>query len=453
MSSGRTSRRARSRRREPPRRPRACRSSFAWTTSWRRSCQLASSTSSWTGACFTSCHRRSGRPMRKPSTGSSATRMAAPEVLFGQATRDVRAVSDRREGAPGIFREEVRNPLDREHHLPGDAEAESEGAVRHVPANLVVRSPSGATADVLEPRTKPSDQVPIPDVRGDRLIDAGGGHIEDAPGARRPGPACRLRDERDRVRLEVETIFSLSLVDLRRVAEEATVMEDLIEVPDERTAVAKVQEFLLEFFHERLHLGDPLVAMTADAEEFAFRRKTEAFLDEEELVGSTGATLYEFVDAVAGRVHQRRGRAINQVARREQVPTRRRELLPIEDPEDRPEDVVAPHVRRAVKRIEDDRETTAAEVLHLSHFLRGHLGDEVRFAARVHEEIVHPDVEFELLLPVHVPGRRRIPPDRQLPPDSAHEAGEARQQEAEIAVDLSCVLPERDVRPAASLST
>src|SRR5207245_4896624 len=97
--------------------------------------------------------------------------------------------------------------------------------------------------------------------------------------------------ERDRVRFEVETILSFSLVDLRRVAEEAAVMEDLIEVSDERAAVPEVQEFLLEFFDERLHLGDPLVSMTADAEQFAFRREAEAFFDEEELVGSAGAAL------------------------------------------------------------------------------------------------------------------------------------------------------------------
>src|SRR5207245_2906872 len=83
-----------------------------------------------------------------------------------------------------------------------------------------------------------------------------------------------------------------------------------------------------------------------------------------------------------------------------------------------------------VQWIEDDRETSAAEVLHLSHFLRGDLGDEVRFAARVHEEVIHPDIEFELLLPVCVPGRRGIPPDRQLPPHSVHESGDPRQPDA-----------------------
>src|SRR2546426_918708 len=168
---------------------------------------------------------------------------------------------------------------------------------------------------------------------------------------------------------------------------------------------------------------------------------------------STCAPRHELVHAVPRGAHQRRRRAVNKIAGGEQIPTRCRELLPIEDPEDRPEDVVAPHVRRAVQWIEDDRETSAAEVLHLSHFLRGDLGDEVRFAARVHEEVIHPDIEFELLLPVCVPGRRGIPPDRQLPPDSVHEAGEPGQQEAEIAVDLPGVLRERDIRPAASFST
>src|SRR2546428_8800392 len=109
----------------------------------------------------------------------------------------------------------------------------------------------------------------------------------------------------------------------------------------------------------------------------------------------------------------------------------------MEDAEDGPEDIVAPHVRRAVERIEDDREPPTAEILHLSHFLRGDLGDEVRFAARVHEEVIHPDVEFELLLPVRVPGRRGIPPNRQLPPDPTHDTGESAQTHALITVDLT----------------
>src|SRR2546428_14121144 len=117
-----------------------------------------------------------------------------------------------------------------------------------------------------------------------------------------------------------------------------------MEAPDDAPAVAEVQEFLLEFFDDRLHLGDPLVSVTAEAEQFAFRREAEAFFDEQELVGSASAALDELVHAVPRGIDQRRGWAVDQVARREQVPTRRRELLPIEDPEDRTEDVVAPHV-------------------------------------------------------------------------------------------------------------
>src|SRR2546425_11046432 len=115
-------------------------------------------------------------------------------------------------------------------------------------------------------------------------------------------------------------------------------MKALIEASDERAAIAEVQEFLLEFFHERLRLGDPLASRTADPEEFAFRREAEAFFDEEELVGSACPALDELVHTVPGGVHQRRGRAVDQIAGREQVPTRRRELLPVKDPEDRPKD-------------------------------------------------------------------------------------------------------------------
>src|SRR3989449_73147 len=276
----------------------------------------------------------------------------------GEGRRESRGPDDRvsRGRHPDV---EASGWLRRRHHRPG-------------------RGPRrDAAPNVLEPRTKPFDQVPIADVRRDGLVDAARGHIEDALGPGRPGSARRLRDERNRVRLEVETILPLALVDLRRVAEEAAVMEDLIEVSDERAAVAEVQELLLEFFDERRHLGDPLVSMAADAEQFAFRREAEGVYDEEELVGSASAALDELVHAIPRGVHQRRRRAVDQIAGGEQIPTRRRELLPIEDSEDRPEDIVAPHVRRAVEWIEDDRETSAAEVLHLSHFLRGDLGDEL----------------------------------------------------------------------------
>src|SRR5207245_4177664 len=246
--------------------------------------------------------------MWTPSSGSSAAWMAPAEVLLGQAARDVRTIPDFIEGAPWILREEVRDPFDCGQHVPGDAEAESEDPVRHIPTELVVGPPRGAAPNVLEPRTKPLDQIAIPDVRGDGLVDAGRGHIEDALGPGRPGPAGRLRDERDRVRLEVQTIFSFSLVDLRRVAEEAAVMEDLIEVSHERTAVAEVQELLLEFVHERLHLGDPLVAMTADAEQFAFRREAEAFFDDEELLGPAGGALAGLMPPTPARDTDRRRR-------------------------------------------------------------------------------------------------------------------------------------------------
>src|SRR3989442_12624607 len=96
-------------------------------------------------------------------------------------------------------------------------------------------------------------------------------------------------------------------------------MEVLIEAADNGPAISKVQQFLLEFFDERLHLGDPLVSMTADAEQFAFRREAEAFLDEEELVGSAGAAKEELVHAVPGGGDQRRRGAADSVARGGQV--------------------------------------------------------------------------------------------------------------------------------------
>jgi hypothetical protein len=72
------------------------------------------------------------------------------------------------------------------------------------------------------------------------------------------------------------------------------------------------------------------------------------------------------------------------------------------------------------------------------------LGDELRLSKGVHEEIVHPDVEFELLLSVHIPSRGRIPSDREFLPDVRRESGDPRQQEAQIRVDLSGVLGEPD---------
>src|SRR5207245_1694023 len=68
---------------------------------------------------------------------------------------------------------------------------------------------------------------------------------------------------------------------------------------------------------------------------------------------------------------------------------------------------------------------------------------ERRRPKRVHEPVVRPDVEFELLFAGHVAGPRGIPPDGQLPPDPGGEAGDSLEEAAEIGVEFSGVLGER----------
>src|SRR2546425_9266192 len=93
----------------------------------------------------------------------------------------------------------------------------------------------------------------------------------------------------------------------------------------------------------------PIFSMTADAEQFAFRREAEAFLDEEELVGSAGAAKDELVHPVPGGVDQRRGGAVDQVGGGEQIPAPRPGGLSVEDTPGRPQEVFIPHLRRAVQ--------------------------------------------------------------------------------------------------------
>src|SRR3989454_7395275 len=144
---------------------------------------------------------------------------------------------------------------------------------------------------------------------------------------------------------EGRRVFPPPSVTLRGFAKEAAVEKNVIEGADNRAAISKVQQFLLEFFDERLHLGDPLVSMTADAEQFAFRREAEAFLDEEELVGSAGAAKDELVHAVPGGVDQRRGGAVDQGAGGGQIPAPPPGRLARRNPPERPPKSVWPSVR------------------------------------------------------------------------------------------------------------
>ena len=176
-------------------------------------------------------------------------------------------------------------------------------------------------------------------------------------------------------------------------------------------------------------------------------------MHEEELLGAPSAPLHELVDRAPRGVHERRGGAVDHVPRCEQVGAAGREAGPVEDPEDRPEDVVASHVRRSIERVEDDGEAPAAHVLHLAHLLGGHVGDELGLPHRIDEEVVHPDVELELPLPVHVPRRGGVPAHGKLAPDPGREAREGRKQSGQVDVDFRRVVREQDVRPVSPLST
>ena len=251
----------------------------------------------------------------------------------------------------------------------------------------------------------------------------------------------------------MEPVFARGPVDLRRVREEAAVVEDLVEVPDEGAAVPEVHELPLEFSDVRLDLRDPAVAVPADAVQLPLRREAEALLDQEEFFGTAAPALDELMDTAGRRVDERRRGSVDQISGGEQIRTEGRKAFPVEDPEDRPEDVVALHVRGAVERIEDDGESPAAHLLDRPHLLGGDLGHELGRLQRFDKKIVHPDVELELLFAVHVPGRGGVPPNRQLASDPGHESGDVREQPRQIAVHLRRMLRERDVRPASLLST
>src|SRR3989442_14523748 len=126
-----------------------------------------------------------------------------------------------------------------------------------------------------------------------------------------------------------------------------------MEVANEQPAVSEVHQFPFEFLHEPLDLGDPLVSMPADSEQLPLRRETEAFLDEEELVGPAGAAKDELVHAVPGGVDQSRGGGVDQGARGEKDPAPRPERPPGKKTQDRPPKVVSPPLPRGLELSRD----------------------------------------------------------------------------------------------------
>src|SRR3989442_8759579 len=113
-----------------------------------------------------------------------------------------------------------------------------------------------------------------------------------------------------------------------------------MKVAAKQPAVSEVHQFPFEFLHEPLDLGDPLVSMPADSEQLPLRRETEAFLDEEELVGPAGAAKDELVHAVPGGVDQSRGGGVEQGSRGGQSPPPRPGRPAIEKTPGRPEKTV-----------------------------------------------------------------------------------------------------------------
>src|SRR2546427_85931 len=73
-------------------------------------------------------------------------------------------------------------------------------------------------------------------------------------------------------------------------------------------------------------------------------------------------------------------------------------------------------------------------------------GDDLGAPRCGEDQVVHPDVELELLFPVNVLRGRGVPTNRQLPPNPRRETREPRQQGTEVPVDPPRVLRERDVR-------
>src|SRR6266550_928496 len=239
--------------------------------------------------------RQDGTPRAPPE------RLALPEVFLQQRAGHVGTAPHRGTGAARILPEDVRDSLRRRDGLPGKCETVPKGAVRDVP-------PAGGCASRKGSEASPEaiDEVLIPYIRRDGLADSRRRDVE------QPLPSCRtvaaggFRDEGDRVRFELETVLPRGLVDLRRIREESAVMEDLVEVADEGSAVPEIHQVRFELSHERLHFRDPTLPMTADTVQFPLRREAQAFFDQEELSGPAAAPLDELVHVPWGRVDESR---------------------------------------------------------------------------------------------------------------------------------------------------
>src|SRR5437773_9908964 len=124
-------------------------------------------------------------------------------MLLRQGTGHMGTAPDRGIRAAWMFPSDLRDAIHCRDRLLRERQAAAQGAVRDVPAGRV----GEAHAADSKSGTEAIDEVLIPHVRWDRLVDRCRRHFHDALRARRTGTACSLGDDRDWIRCEMQTVL------------------------------------------------------------------------------------------------------------------------------------------------------------------------------------------------------------------------------------------------------
>ena len=248
-------------------------------------------------------------------------------------------------------------------------------------------------------------------------------HVQDRPVAGLRAPARLLHDEGHRVGLVHQAQLAVRVAGVGRVDVDAPLHQVAVEVGHEGTDVARrvgargriVGRLLLHPLDVLLEARLPgVVVALVDRVDVAAVRRGDAGVREQEL--ADGRVEREAVDAVAGRVDEDRGRAVDDIARRNLLAAALERALDghlphvvvgdAVDREDGPDGDVDVDVGRAVERVEQDHVLALAVVEEqrdgLGVLLRADQADLPASAEGAHEGLVGEHVELLLLLVLDV---------------------------------------------------
>ena len=210
-------------------------------------------------------------------------------------------------------------------------------------------------------------------------------------------------DESYRVCLKYKSQFSGCVVFRPGVAVNAAVLQNLVEIGDERSRISEFAALLFDFVDELLMLGYPVFLETAAAVEFALRHLYILFEH-----GVDAVFQREDIYSAADRERKHGHGAVEHVHRGTHPVSAGKRIAVVVDSDDGAYAEVDLNERRAVQRVHYDRVTGFGVRVFddIVPFFGCNLRYEIGFEKHVYYMFVGPDVKRRLFIAGRVLGSR-----------------------------------------------